>query len=293
MQSSKFVRTKLAAAAAMLLLVAGVAWADPPSQAIRLAYIAGPVSFLPCRRNRLGPSSDQSPAVDRRSAVDRSRLRAQSCRSAAPLLLRARNERVDPELRRSAHADRGHARHGLRLRALACGGTTRSRSTRLTSRSSCAVPGRTESTSAPTATRPRSPSIAARRSVRQERGVCSSRGRALPLLRCGPDRLRGGAVARPRTVRQLGRGTRALSRALDERTLRLAGHHRLRRPRCAWNLAHGGELRPRVGPVARGCGMGAVSLRPLGVGRPVGMDMDRRCSVGLRTLPLRALGACR
>jgi hypothetical protein len=41
-------RTRLAAAAAALLLIAaGNAWADPPARAIRLAYTSGAVSFLP------------------------------------------------------------------------------------------------------------------------------------------------------------------------------------------------------------------------------------------------------
>ena len=37
-------------------------------------------------------------------------------------------------------------------------------------------------------------------------------------------------------------------------------------------------------------GLGAVSIRPLGVGFALGLDLDRRCTVGLRALSLRPLG---
>src|SRR5438034_5401511 len=36
--------------------------------------------------------------------------------------------------------------------------------------------------------------------------------------------------------------------------------------------------------------MGAVSLRTLGLGRALGLDLARRCTVGLRAIPLRPLG---
>src|SRR5881392_3620291 len=40
-----------------------------------------------------------------------------------------------------------------------------------------------------------------------------------------------------------------------------------------------------------GCGrLGAVPLRSLGLGRSLGLDLGRRCAMGIRTLSLRPLG---
>src|SRR5436190_992674 len=55
-------------------------------------------------------------------------------------------------------------------------------------------------------------------------------------------------------------------------------------------MARRGGLRQRLG--AEGCprGLGALSRRPLGLGRPVGLDVGGRCTMGLCGVPLRALG---
>ncbi len=52
----------------------------------------------------------------------------------------------------------------------------------------------------------------------------------------------------------------------------------------------GSRLRLGVGAGRRSGGLGAVSLRPLGLDLSVGMDLGSRCSLGLCALPLRTVG---
>ena len=47
---------------------------------------------------------------------------------------------------------------------------------------------------------------------------------------------------------------------------------------------------PVWAPHACGPGLGAVPVRPMGLGRAVGMDLDRRCPLGFRAVPLRSMG---
>ena len=63
--------------------------------------------------------------------------------------------------------------------------------------------------------------------------------------------------------------------------------------RRARRLARDAGLRPGLVSAQCPCGLGALSGRPLGVGRAVGLDVDRRSAVGLRALPLREVGADR
>ena len=51
------------------------------------------------------------------------------------------------------------------------------------------------------------------------------------------------------------------------------------------------DLRPCVVSGRRCCRMGSLPLRPLGVGRAVGLDLGRSRGVGLRAIPLRTVGA--
>src|SRR5438876_7402651 len=55
-------------------------------------------------------------------------------------------------------------------------------------------------------------------------------------------------------------------------------------------MAYNAGLRSGVGATHRGHGLGAVPLRPLGLGGAVGLDVDRRRAVGLRAVSLRPLG---
>ena len=75
--------------------------------------------------------------------------------------------------------------------------------------------------------------------------------------------------------------------------LRLARDHRLRVARRVRRLARDARLRPGVVPARGPRRLGALSRRPLGVGRAVGLDVDRRGAVGLRAVPLRTVGAGR
>ena len=95
----------------------------------------------------------------------------------------------------------------------------------------------------------------------------------------------------PRTaIRIVGERSRPARRYVRVRALRFARSRRLRRSRRPRRMEQRARVRLRVAPDVRRGRLGAVSLRPLGLGRAVGLDLDRRCTLGLRALPLRALG---
>ena len=73
-------------------------------------------------------------------------------------------------------------------------------------------------------------------------------------------------------------------------TLRVARDDRLRGPGRERRLARHAGLWVCVGAARRHGGVGAVPLRTLGMGRALGLDLDRRCTLGLRAVPLRPLG---
>ena len=77
---------------------------------------------------------------------------------------------------------------------------------------------------------------------------------------------------------------------LRGRTLRFARSRRLRRSRRPGRMDRRARVRPRVAPDVRRQRLGAVSLRSLGLGLAVGLDLDRRRALGLRALPLWPLG---
>ena len=56
------------------------------------------------------------------------------------------------------------------------------------------------------------------------------------------------------------------------------------------HLARRPSLRRRVDPEPRARRLGAVPRRSLGMGRALGLDLDRRCPLGLRAVSLWALG---
>ena len=58
-------------------------------------------------------------------------------------------------------------------------------------------------------------------------------------------------------------------------------------------MAHRPDLGHRVVPQRHRERLGALPLRALGVDRTLGLDLDRRCALGLRPFPLRTLGADR
>ena len=60
--------------------------------------------------------------------------------------------------------------------------------------------------------------------------------------------------------------------------------------RPVWLVAARAGIRQRLGSGGHARGLGAVSVRPLGLGGAVGLDVDRPGPVGLRALPLRPLG---
>ena len=73
------------------------------------------------------------------------------------------------------------------------------------------------------------------------------------------------------------------------RPLRIAGRGRLSGPRCKRHVARRRGLRQRLVPESSGHRLGAVSRRPLGMGRPLGLDLGGRRALGLRRVALRPL----
>ena len=94
-----------------------------------------------------------------------------------------------------------------------------------------------------------------------------------------PDEFERWASDRDRRAEQLG-----------VRALRVARPDRLRRPRREWHLAQRARLRQRLGADSRVCRLDAVPRRTLGMGRSVGLDLGRRCALGIRRVSLRPLG---
>ncbi len=121
-------------------------------------------------------------------------------------------------------------------------------------------------------------------------------GRVRPAGR-GLARGRQGRVAEParrdaaRRLRGLGRQCRRQRRAQRRQPLCLARDDRGRGSRPQRPLGAGARYRPGLGALRRGGGLGTVPLRPLGLDPALGLDLDRRCALGLCTVPLRSLVA--
>ncbi len=94
-----------------------------------------------------------------------------------------------------------------------------------------------------------------------------------------------------RRVLRLGGRARPSRRAQRVDPLCLARDDRRRRPRPPWPLGTESRVRRAVDSVRGVAGLGPVSLRPLGLHPAVGLDLGRRCALGLRAVPLRPLGA--
>ena len=115
-------------------------------------------------------------------------------------------------------------------------------------------------------------------------------GAAIHLRRGGLARLqlrRATAAGRVRSLvlrSQSPRGRDSL------RALRRAGSDRLFGPRRIRYVAQRGRLRQRLGADPCRGELGTVSLRTLGLGRAVGLDLARRCAVGIRAVSLWTLG---
>src|SRR5437763_7321999 len=58
-------------------------------------------------------------------------------------------------------------------------------------------------------------------------------------------------------------------------------------------MANRADLWSGVGAGARKLRLGSLSLRPLGMDQPLGLDLGGRRVMGLRALSLRTLGLCR
>ena len=65
---------------------------------------------------------------------------------------------------------------------------------------------------------------------------------------------------------------------------------RLRRPRRSRRVAVRVLVRPCVAAAVSRVRLGAVSIRPLGMGQSLGLDLDRRRALGLCTVSLRPMG---
>ena len=93
-----------------------------------------------------------------------------------------------------------------------------------------------------------------------------------------------------RQSRSVGRRSRSARRAVERRAVCLARCRRLPGPRRLRPVGRRADLRHDLGAGGRG-GLGAVSLRLLELDCALGLDVDRQRALGLRPLPLRALGA--
>ncbi len=144
---------------------------------------------------------------------------------------------------------------------------------------------------------------------RSRTDVVVRQGEALVQLAAGAQQVLPGqtaavlgaeATVRRRAHRLLGRWFRHVERrarsplrAQPQHELRVAADGGLRGPRRVRRLADHSRVRRGVVPDDGRRGLGPVSLRPLVVGRRLGLDLGRRRTVGLRALPLREVGLYR
>ena len=108
-----------------------------------------------------------------------------------------------------------------------------------------------------------------------------------------PRRRRAHRFRRARRLRRLGPGARPARRQLDLRPLRHHRNDRLRRPRPERQPGATTPNTARCGSRARLRRTGRLPRRQLDLGVAMGLDLGRQCAVGLRAVPLRALGVCR
>ena len=97
-------------------------------------------------------------------------------------------------------------------------------------------------------------------------------------------------AAGTRRIRRMERRSRSRRRPRCNRALRLAGDDGCARPGPLRPLGADARIRRAVAARRRANRLGALQHRPLGLGAPVGLDLGRRCAVGLRAVSLRPLG---
>ena len=102
----------------------------------------------------------------------------------------------------------------------------------------------------------------------------------------GPHPLRLGR-RRTRRLRRLGGARRAAGRRANHCPACAARHDRLARPGPPRRLGQRPGGRQPLAAALAGAGLGAIPGRSLGLGGPVGLDLDRRRALGLCALPLR------
>ena len=284
---NRFIALLLGVAA---LLSAGFAAADPPVRVVRLGYTSGPVSFSPAGENDWVQATVNRPLItgDRlwtdapaRTELQVGRVAMRMGSTTSVTLLNLDDRVVQLQLAQGALDIRvrgfdDEPRAGDRHAEPRVFDPSRGRlSRRRRPRGQCH--------DGDDAQRPG-------RSLRRTRRVRGRRGRCLPLLRDRPRRLRIPGPAAARRARPLGVRARPPLGHLGVRALRFARGHRLSGPRCQRRLARRGRLRQRVGAQPPRHRLGAVSRRPLGVDRSVGLDLGRQRAVGVRGIPLWPLG---
>ena len=273
-----------------LLAFSTWAYADPPSRIARLGYISGPVSFSPAGQHDWVQATLNRPLTtgDRLWADAGSRAEIQV--GGATVRMQANTSVSVLNLDdRIAQVQLSQGRLKVRVRRL--GPTRCSRWTRRISPSPCASLASTASRSTPTAAQRPSWCAAARPkpTAKAHRMSIDSRqpyrfyGTGLPDYE---------QLAAPRDD-DLDRWSRERDRRYDNSlsaryvSPEVVGYQDLD-ANGTWRVD--AELRQRLDAEPRGRRLDALPRRPLGLGRPLGLDLGRRRALGLRRVALRPLG---
>ncbi len=266
-------RAFLLAAGVALLASSGWAVADPPSRVARLGYLSGPVSFSPAGEDNWVQAGVNRPLTtgDRlwTDAGGRAELQVGGSDIRMGSDTGATILNLDDEI---AQLQLTQGALNVRVRRLGQNQVFEVDTPNLafTLRRRRLLPDRGRSRRAVHDHRhARRPG----RGLRPGRRVRHRFRPVVPLHGHRPARGPAWRHAALRRFRSLVERTRPALRQLRLRPLRLAGHDRLPGSRCERNLARRCDLRQRLVPEPRRRRLGALPRRPLGLDRPVGLDL--------------------
>ena len=256
-----------------MLAISGFASADPPSRVVRLGYTAGAVSFSPAGEDDWVQATINRPlTIGDRLWVD-SGARAELQIGGAILRLNAGTSvmvlNLDDNI---AQLQLTQGTMNVRVRRFDPGQVlevdtpnlafTRAAGRRLPDcrghRRQCDGSHRAQGP---------------RRGLWRKRILRRRLAAAVSLHGHGPARVPAVRAAWQRRFRSLGARSRPPLRHLGVGPLCIAGRRRLSGPRCERHVERRRDLRQRLVPDARRGRLGALSRRPLGMGRPLGLDV--------------------